>query len=85
MVFQTLVHQVESGAGSSGGLESELIEETQALVEQFKAKENAEEEMRRAIARGQVLLGEKDGEIEGLKTERVALREQVWKFLIFFG
>lgn len=75
-MIQSLVRQLES-SGEGSKLEGELVEETQALVEQFKEKESLEAEMRREIAQGQTLLAERDGEIQGLKTEREALKKQV--------
>ena len=72
--LQSLVEQVER---SGDKLESELVEETEVLIKEFKVHENLEKQLKAELAQSQASLAETKDQISALKQENETLNEQV--------
>ena len=73
--LQKLVQEVEGGGG---GLETELVKETEVLIEEFKVRESLESQLKAELVENHALLAEQKERANALKDENEALTNQVY-------
>lgn len=71
---QKLVQQVEDGGD---GLETELVNETEVLIEEFKVRESLENQLKAELVESHALLAEQKEQAKAMKDEKEALVNQV--------
>ena len=72
--LQKLVQQVEGGGV---GLETELVKETEVLIEEFKVRESLESQLKAELVENHALLAEQKERVNALKDKKEALAIQV--------
>ena len=76
---QGLVEQVEGGGSN---LENELVQETEALLKEFKVHESMESQLRAELSESHAQLAETNEQVAALTEENEELTKQVWYSLL---
>ena len=73
--LQSLVQQLE---GEGAKVENELIEETQALIDTFKARESLERDLKTQLLHAEGQLEERERLVQQLQADNETLLSKVW-------
>ena len=73
--LQSLVQQLE---GEGAKVENELIEETQALIDTFKARESLEGDLKTQLLHAEGQLEERERLVQQLQADNETLLSKVW-------